>query len=409
MTNSAQHEIGIALEETYGDERGGVTIHMLPITGTTLALSKGVLETQVITPNRQLTDVRHGKRQVGGNITAELNFDPTGGLGLLLEAGLCGTWEPRQSFIGPLSMDTADNSLNATNGSLSGFRVGEHIIVSGFTNVNNDGEFAVVSATGTKLVLSPVSGGDVVTEAAGNNSLRGIRSIESVLRPSTTRRSFSVYRHFTDMEEGGVQKFHGCEVNKFDMTLAPEAIAAVDFGFVGQRLVVADTINPARDRSGTAINTPLTQDYSGTTGRPFDTFSGSLLLDGQPAPVSEIKLSLENGLVPRHVLFTPDAQEPMIGKTRITGTLTVYLEDASLITAYNGSQRKSLSFTLENAFGDAYTFVLPHLVATGAQADVKGQADVMVPFNFTAIFDAESSISADARHALTIIRTPRTS
>lgn len=89
MSNSAQHKFGIIPEVTYGTTPANPAFQLLNITGTTLALSKTAIESEAINPNRQLMDVRHGNRQVGGDISVEFAY---GAFDTMLEALLCGTW-----------------------------------------------------------------------------------------------------------------------------------------------------------------------------------------------------------------------------------------------------------------------------------------------------------------------------
>lgn len=90
MANSAQHKISLIRETTYGTTPATPAFKVKEITGTTLALAKGTIESETIRSNRQVHDVRHGNRQIGGDISVELNYD---GFADILEAVMCGTWD----------------------------------------------------------------------------------------------------------------------------------------------------------------------------------------------------------------------------------------------------------------------------------------------------------------------------
>jgi hypothetical protein len=87
--NSSQHAISLVAEGTYGVTPANPVFKRKSITGTTLGMTKGTVEDETIRPDRQVEDVRHTTRQVGGDITANLTFD---GFSDILEALLCGTW-----------------------------------------------------------------------------------------------------------------------------------------------------------------------------------------------------------------------------------------------------------------------------------------------------------------------------
>ena len=293
MGNSAQHAISLKLETVYGTTPANPEFSRLGITGTTLALSKSVIESETIRSDRQLTDVRHGNRQIAGDISYELNYD---GFSAILEAVMGGTW-------------TAD-----------------------------------------------------------------------VLVPGTTRRSFSILRHFTELA-GAAYPFHrfvGCEFNTFSLTVAPDAIVKGTFGVMGKNWIIEQT---APVGTTYAADTP-------SSLKPFDSFTGTVEIDGVPvATVTEITMTLENGMEPRFVVGSDTTRQPKIGKTRVTGSLTLYFEDSVMLQAFNGGVKKSLKFTLEDLDGNTLEFNLPSILGTGGQVDVQGEADITIPFPFSAIYE----------------------
>lgn len=306
MGNSSQHKFTAVPEVTYGTTPATPAMQVYGITGTTLALSKNIIESETINPNRQLMDVRHGMRQVGGDVTVEMAY---GAFDLWLQAVLCGTW-------------AAD-----------------------------------------------------------------------VLVPGTTRRSFSVMRNFTDLG-GGALPFHtfvGVEFNTLSLSIAPDAMVKATFGCIGKNWAMA----------GTAPVGTTYPDVSSAT--PFDSFTGSISIDGVAvATVTEITLTVENGMEPRFVVFQDTTNQTKAGKTRVTGQLTLYFESADLLTAFNGEVKKNLSFTLTDKDGNDYTFDLPAVLPTGGQVDVSGDADVTIPWPFTATYVT----GAGTPDALKITRIP---
>lgn len=294
MSNSAQHRLLIVPETTYGTTPTTPAVKAKGITGTSLALTKGKIESATIRPDRQVTDVRHGNRNVGGDISVELNF---GGFDDMLEALFCGTW------------------------------------------------------------------------------------VDNELVPGITRRSFSVLRHFTDLASGAYpfHLFKGVEFNTLALSIAPEKLVEATFGCVGRELIL-----------GTAAPTGMTVTEA-STNKPFDTFTGSLTVDGATvANVTEISLSLENGIESRFVVFNDKTNPTKIGKTRVTGTLTTYFSDASLLVAFNGAANKSLGFELTDQNGNTYTFDLPQILPMSGATDVKGEDDITVPIQFAASVDEDS-------------------
>ena len=89
MADSSRHTMSYILESTYGETPATPALKDLRHTGTTLGLSKNSTLTEELREDRQIACFRHGARQVGGDVTAELWYSA---LDDMLEAGLCGTW-----------------------------------------------------------------------------------------------------------------------------------------------------------------------------------------------------------------------------------------------------------------------------------------------------------------------------
>lgn len=95
MADSSRHSMGLVAESTYGTTPATPAFKPIRHLGTTLATAKDALVAQELRADRQITDHQYGVRQVGGDITMELNSD--GGnanntVGDMLEAVLGGTW-----------------------------------------------------------------------------------------------------------------------------------------------------------------------------------------------------------------------------------------------------------------------------------------------------------------------------
>ena len=210
-----------------------------------------------------------------------------------------------------------------------------------------------------------------------------------VLKTGVKRRSFSVLRHFTDQLPAD-EPFHmytGCEYNTFNMSVTPNAIVTADFGLMGQNLAL----------DGTAPTGASFGDPNGSC--PFDGFSGVISEGGNVISIiTEVSISLDNGLETRPVVSSDLTLRPSIGKSNLTGQITAYFENSSLLKKFIDETKSSLSFTLENADGDTYEFTLPHIVYTGGAPDVSGEGSITLSMPFQALYDG----AADASLVLTV-------
>lgn len=200
----------------------------------------------------------------------------------------------------------------------------------------------------------------------------------NVLKAGITRRSFTLMRHFSDLA-GPAMPYHifrGQEVTKFSLSVAVNAIVKGTFSFVGKSMEVASAA-PA----GSVLSA------ASTTG-VMDSFSGAINEDGAPiAVVTEISLNLENGIEPRFVLGSAETIRPSIGRSNISGQITAYFEDSSLLDKFINESVTSLEFELFDGTSK-YTFLLPQIKFTGGQPDTQGQGPMTLSMPFQALYDA---------------------
>ena len=252
---------------------------------------------------------------------------------------------------------------------------GDVITIKGFATAGNNGIATVVSRTAAKIV---VSGLTLATEAA---SASVTVTPCKMLKAGVTRRSFSLLRDFSDITSGRYHLFDGQEVNKLALKVAPNAIVSADFSFVGQSLSIADSA-PA----GATFPSP-------STTSPMDSFSGAVRIGGTTvAVITEISLTLENGIQPRFVIGSAETIRPSIGRSNLTGQMGLYFEDASLVQNFINEDVVVPEFVLgDGPAGNHYLFNLPRIKFTGGQPDVKGQGPVMLTMPFQAIYDATAA------------------
>jgi hypothetical protein len=263
--------------------------------GTSLALTKETVESNEIRSDRQIADIRHGNRQVGGDINTELSY---GSFDDFIEAVLAGTWD--------------------------------------------------------------TDGGGV-----------GIDRLEA----GVTRRYFSILRDFSDISQE--ELFTGCEINTFNMVVAPNAIVTGDFGIVGDD---ASTTPPA----GATFNAP-------TTTSPFDSFTGIINEGGGASSVvTSLTLNVDNGINALFVVGDSSSADTSIARSNVTGSIDVYFEDASLINKFWNETESSIDFTLVDPAGNKYIVTLPRVKYMGGQPDVSGEDPVTISMPFQALYDSST-------------------
>lgn len=200
------------------------------------------------------------------------------------------------------------------------------------------------------------------------------------LKAGTSRKSFSFIRHFADILAADKPYFiyRGCELNTMSLTIAANSMITGTFGVVGQSQEVAQDL--------TGLGTPT---YNpATTTSPLDSFTGTLNEAGSPiAVITEISLSLANGIEPRFVVGSKDTIHPSLGRSNLTGSITAYFENSALVDKFISETASSIEFTLPDGAGNQQKYRIPRIIYTGGQPDVSGEGPVTLSMPFQAILD----------------------
>ena len=209
------------------------------------------------------------------------------------------------------------------------------------------------------------------------------------LQVGTTRRSFTVERIFNNLATPEYHRYTGLELNTLNLSVVPDAIISGSFGCIAQDYSIA-TSAIAGSSYGAA-----------TTSEPFDSFSGTIDEGGSTIGiVTAIELTIENGLSPLFVVGSALTDRPSIGKSRVSGTMSVFFQSKALLDKFINETSSSLVFVLTDPAGNTYDFTLPNIKYTGGQPDVSGDGEVTLAMPFVALYDSTEGSN------LTIERNP---
>jgi hypothetical protein len=201
------------------------------------------------------------------------------------------------------------------------------------------------------------------------------------------RRSFTIERHFADISK--YIRYTGAELNEMSLSISPNANVTGSFSVIGK----------SQDGTNAIVSGATYPDSVG--GGPFDSFSGVITEGGSSiATVTQIDFTVANGIEPQFVIGNDSPEFTTFGKSIVTGTVTAYFADVTLLNKFVAETDSSLLFTLTNAAGDVISFNFPKIVYTGGQPDVSGDGPISIALDFQAIVDST------AGSQLVVDRTP---
>jgi len=194
-----------------------------------------------------------------------------------------------------------------------------------------------------------------------------------VIKNGTTQKSMTIEEAFEDISVFQVAR--GMIVNSMSLNIQPDQIITGSFGFAGK-----------------AVDAPANTTIADTTVAPntnpaFDSYTGSISEDGtQIAIVSGLSLNLENGLDPKYVLFADEANHIGAGRCNVTGELSAYFTDKTLLEKFINETESSLEVTLTDPNGNSYAILLPRIKFTGESKNIS-ENDIVQTLPIQALYD----------------------
>lgn len=210
----------------------------------------------------------------------------------------------------------------------------------------------------------------------------------NVLKQGATKKYLSFEEGFLDMGTPQYQVLRGAIGAGMDLSITPNAMVTGNFRFIGLE-ASAFSGSPAQGTAYTAQ----------TTSQPYDSFTGTISEGGSPiAIVTGLTLNYDNGADQLYRLLQSRPSRVVTGRAAVSGTISAFFDDATLINKFYNETESSLAFTLGTGSG-SYAFSIPKLKFTGATKDV-GENNIVLNMPFQAFFDTVTATT------IQITRTP---
>lgn len=200
-----------------------------------------------------------------------------------------------------------------------------------------------------------------------------------VLKGGTTLKSFTLESRHTDIAQ--YRAFTGVVVDQMSLTIRPDAIVTGTFDILGQDMGISGT---TLDASPDDVATNL----------PFDSFQGSINEGGSSiAIVTGLDINLQNGITPAYVIGSAQTPQMIPSRRNITGTVTAYFENATLLNKFINETESSIDVTLTDAAGNDLTIDLPRIKYMGGEVPVNGEGEIILSLPFQALRDSTEATS----------------
>ncbi len=365
-------------EVTWGVDPGAAGAQYLRRVSSNLDLAKETNESNEIRDDGQVADFRHGVRSVTGNVNGELSV---GTYADFFAAAL------RKDFAA--GIDTGAIAVIAVTGTgtgftrsagsflTDGFKVGDVVSASGFTEANNNDHYALITAlTATVATVATLDGTVLTDEIEGDTvTLSVVGKKTFAATTAHTDDSFAIEHDYSDITQS--ELFLGNKVQNIAVALPPTGMATIDIGFLGKSRT-----------NGTSAH--FTSPTASGTDPVLAGVSGLIYVGGAPvALLTNLDLTIETGLTADPVVGSDEYPAIFRGRVRVSGNASVYFQDAvfrdyfddetevSIVGVFKGSTAKNPEFM---------TFNLPRIKMGGSSKD-DGEKGLIQTMPFTGLLD----------------------
>lgn len=196
----------------------------------------------------------------------------------------------------------------------------------------------------------------------------------SEIKNGKTMYSYSIEKGFPT--GGHYEVYRGMVPNTFNLTLQSNAQVTGSLEFIGRTY---------EQGVATIANSVIDPRQGGL----FDSYTGSLKEGGTTVGfVSSANITLTNGLNPLFALFNDSVTDIIDGRCNVTGSISIYFENATMYNKFANETESSLEFTLLDNLGNGYTFLIPRIKYSSVDMPVNGEGVIMVNMPFQALQDS---------------------
>ncbi len=353
---------------------------------SSLNVTKETYQSNEMRADRQISDFRHGVQSIEGSISGELS---PGTYSKLMAAIL------RKNFVAGV-VDTANTGVAAANTATAtgtftrddengswitdGFKVGDVVRCSGWTEANNNGHnFFITALTGTVMTVTGIDGVGPTTEAKGDAITTTVTGKKTWTPQSGhTEDWFAIEHNYSDVDLSEV--FYDLKVNSMAVKLPATGISTIEFGLMG--------LNYANKA---AVDSPyFTSVLAASTSGVLAAVNGALYVQGTKiALLTGLDFDVAANLSSEAVVGSNVKPDIFDGRVAVKGNMTVFFEDATFRDYFLNETEVSINcvFTDKNdKAANFLAFTMPRVKVGGASKD-DGEKGLVQTMPFVALFN----------------------
>ena len=241
--------------------------------------------------------------------------------------------------------------------------------------------FKVLSTTTTEVTLdpsTPIAAPGLLTTQVG------YAISQSSIVNGATFGTFTTEYALTDISQ--FLTFTGMQVASMDLSLDVGAIATGSFGFMGR----GHTVQGTTMLPGSPVASQTLEVMNSVTDIGAIYENGTSIL-GATSFIKSVKLNINNNLRAQKALGVFGTVGVGYGELALSGTMDVYVENATYYNKWLQGTNTSLSLGVADAAGNGYMIDFDKVTFKDAGLSLSGRDDVMLSLPFDAFYNAATN------------------
>ena len=355
--------------------------HLLSMTGESLDFAIEKTQSEEINPDRGVTDVIATSASASGGVNVELKHSA---YDALIEAGLQGAWTDGASVELDITATATELSIATGTFPVGKLVPGQFFGITSPAGQANHNTLLRVSTAADAVSAQLIKLDPLLPATPG--AMTGVKISTSRLRNGTTRRSFTVEKHFSDV--GVYKPYVGMNVSGFTLNAAAGALTTGEIQFMGRNAMVN---SGTTKMPGSLVVAPDSRPMSGMTGTVCAVWVDDAPLAG--TYVNSLALTLDNNMRQQNAMCTADANGVPgavgigNGQLAVSGTLEIYFSAQDVLySEFVTNRNVKLMFTMFDTEGNGYVVQLPKANISSHKANAAGNnQDVMATIEYTGL------------------------
>jgi len=204
--------------------------------------------------------------------------------------------------------------------------------------------------------------------------------VANALKCQAVDRSFTFEMEPEDWTSARFLQFKGMKVGGMSLSVSYGSIVTGSFQLAGKSAIVGTSTLVGSTASAAAGTSEV---MDGSSGVSAISIGGDVTI-----PVRSVSVNLSNTMRPQEGIGQSGPTNQNSGRSMVTGSVEVYFDDITLYEALLNSTAVAIVFTIATG-GKAYIVSMPKVKFNDGVPAVSGvDTDLMLPLNFTALFDS---------------------